>query len=112
VAPAVAVTSVAVIVSTWIVYNLCDTCDASLSFFSHRYRYSRRPRASDTVEFALRAAIGFFGALACIVFLAGFVIYVTRLGTERREDGIKVMEKGVTIIMVVILAAGVLYWLE
>lgn len=66
----------------------------------------------DTVVFGLRAAIGFFGAIAVIVFLAGFIIYLTRLGTERREEGIVIMEKAVSVLIVVIVATGVLRWFE
>lgn len=62
--------------------------------------------------FALRAAIGFFGAIGCVVFMTGFIVYATRLGTERREEGIKIMSKGVSVLVVVILAAGILYWVE
>lgn len=65
-----------------------------------------------TFEFGLAAAIGFFGAIALIVFTTGFIIYITRLGTERREDGIKIMEKGLSILMVVVFATAALYWLE
>lgn len=67
---------------------------------------------SISLEFGLYAAVGFFGALAIIVFVTGFIIYVTRLGTERREEGIKIMQKGVSVVMVVVLATAVLYWLE
>lgn len=67
---------------------------------------------SVTVEFGLYAAVGFFGAVAIVIFLTGFTMYVTRLGTERREHGIKIMEKGMTVLMVVVLATAVLYWLE
>jgi O-antigen/teichoic acid export membrane protein len=66
----------------------------------------------DSLQFALRAAIGFFGMIALLVFGSGFATYITRLGTERREDGIKIMEKGLSIFMVVVVATGVLYWLE
>ncbi|OHB20140.1 MAG: hypothetical protein A2854_04995 [Parcubacteria group bacterium RIFCSPHIGHO2_01_FULL_56_18] len=74
--------------------------------------FAQAAGGSDTVIFGLRAAIGFFGAIAFIVFLTGFIIYLTRLGTERRADGIKIMEKGVSVVIVVIVATGVLRWLE
>ncbi len=67
---------------------------------------------SITLVMFLHGMIGFFGALSLVVFVAGFLIYITRLGTERREDGIKVMEKGFTIMMVVILCVAVLYWVR
>lgn len=67
---------------------------------------------SVTFEFGLYSAVGFFGAVAVIVFVTGFIIYITRLGTERREDGIKIMQKGMSVMMVVVLASAVLYWLE
>ena len=66
----------------------------------------------DMFTFALRGAIGFFGLIAIVVFATGFAIYITRLGTERREDGIKIMEKGLSILIAVIVATGVLYWVE
>lgn len=65
-----------------------------------------------TFEFGLYAGVGFFGAVAIIVFGTGFITYITRLGTERREEGIKIMAKGLSVLMVVVLAAAVLYWLE
>lgn len=74
--------------------------------------FAQAAGGSDTIVFGLRAAVGFFGAIALIVFLTGFIIYVTRLGTERREDGIKIMGKGVSVLIVVIVACGVLRWLE
>lgn len=64
------------------------------------------------LEFAMYSAVGFFGALAIVVFVTGFIMYITRLGTERREDGIKVMANGMSILMVVIFATAALYWFE
>lgn len=65
-----------------------------------------------SLEFALRAAIGFFGLVACLFFLHGLITYLTRLGTERREEGIKTMTKGVGILIVVVIVVGILRWLE
>lgn len=84
----------------------------ALTLFTPLPLFAQASGESDTVVFGLRAAIGFFGAIAVIVFLAGFIMYVTRLGTERREDGILIMEKGVSVLLVVLVASGVLRWLE
>jgi len=84
----------------------------ALTFFTPLPLFAQAAGGGDIVVFGLRAAIGFFGAIALIVFLAGFIIYISRLGTERREEGILVMEKGVSVILVVLVACGVLRWLE
>ncbi len=60
----------------------------------------------------LFALIGFFGAISIIVFVTGLIVYLTRLGTERREKGIEIMEWGVSVMVVVILCAGMLRWLQ
>lgn len=74
--------------------------------------FAQDMEGSNMFVFGLRAGVGFFGLIAFIVFLTGFIVYVTRLGTERREEGIKIMEKGVAIAIVVVIAVGVLRWLE
>lgn len=84
----------------------------ALTLFTPLPLFAQAAGGSDTVTFGLRAAIGFFGAIAIIIFLTGFIVYLTRLGTERREEGILIMEKGVSVLIVVIVASGVLRWLE
>ena len=65
-----------------------------------------------SLEFGLRAGVGFFGLIACLVFLHGFITYLTRLGTERREEGIKTMAKGTSVLIFVVITLGLLRWLE
>lgn len=67
---------------------------------------------SDVFVFALRAGIGFFAAIAIIFFIGGLIVYLTRLGTERRAEGIEIMGKATSVLIVVILATGLLRWLE
>ena len=63
----------------------------------------------------LYGLIGAFGALALIIGVWGFNVYITRLGTERRlesrDDGLEIMEWAVVIMVVVVLLAGLLRYL-
>lgn len=56
--------------------------------------------------------VGVFGAISILVFGVGLVTYLTRLGTERREEGIETMEKGFSIMAVVIFTIVILRFLE
>lgn len=66
----------------------------------------------ETAELILHGLIGFFGAASVGVFGWGFSVYITRLGTERREEGIEIMEWGVSILVVVLLLIGVLRYVQ
>lgn len=63
----------------------------------------------------LYGLIGAFGAVAVIVGMWGFTVYITRLGTERRvetrDEGLEIMEWAVVIMVVVVLLAGLLRYL-
>lgn len=63
----------------------------------------------------LHGLIGAFGAIAVIVMAWGFVVYITRLGTERRlesrDEGLEIMQWAVVIMVVVVLLAGLLRYL-
>lgn len=63
-------------------------------------------------ELIMYAAVGVLGAVSFVVFVAGFIQYLSRLGTERREDSIKIMEWGVSIMVMAVLCAAVLYWMH
>ncbi len=55
--------------------------------------------------------IGITGALSAILFFAGFVMYLARLGTFRRKSGISIMEWGVRLIITSIVLMGILrFW--
>lgn len=56
--------------------------------------------------------VGVFGAVSILVFSVGLANYFTRLGTERREEGIETMGKGFSIMAVVIFAIVILRFLE
>jgi len=56
----------------------------------------------------LYAMIGISGALSVVVFVWGFVTYISRLGTDRRIAGIRIMEWGVGLVMTSIFLIGVL----
>ncbi len=58
------------------------------------------------------ALIGISGALSIVVFVWGFTIYISRLGTERRIEGIRIMEWGVGLAITSIALIGVLRLLE
>ncbi len=68
--------------------------------------------AGSSLTLALRAGIGFFGAISIIVFIVGLGTYLTRLGTERREEGITTMEQSLTILIIVVIVTGILRWIE
>ncbi len=63
----------------------------------------------------LYGLIGSFAAIAVIVAIWGFTVYITRLGTERRvesrDEGLEIMEWAVVIMVVVVLLAGLLRYL-
>lgn len=59
----------------------------------------------------LYAMIGISGALSVVVFVWGFVTYISRLGTDRRVAGIRIMEWGVGLVMTSIFLIGVLSFL-
>lgn len=61
---------------------------------------------------SLYGAIGFFGAMATVLFAGGFTTYMARLGTEHRVEGIKVMIWGVEVLFFVVLGVFLLAWLE
>lgn len=58
------------------------------------------------------AFIGVVGAFSLLVFSYGFGIYVARLGTERRIEGIRTMQKGVSIMIATVLLVGLVRFLE
>lgn len=60
----------------------------------------------------LYGTIGFFGALAVLAFGSGFVLYLVRIGTDQRVEGIDIMIWGVTILFVVIILIGILALVE
>jgi hypothetical protein len=67
---------------------------------------------TDTIITLVYALIGISGALSLVVFAWGFVVYVSRLGTERRIEGIWIMEWGVGLVITAIILIGVLRLLE
>ena len=67
---------------------------------------------SETLIILTFALIGISGALSFVVFVWGFVVYISRLGTERRVEGIRIMEWGVGLIITAIILIGVLRFLQ
>lgn len=53
------------------------------------------------------ALVGFTGAISFVLFAWGLGLYLSRMGTERREDGLTRMREGVSVM----LASIVLIWL-
>ncbi len=59
----------------------------------------------------LYGLIGFFGAASVVAFIAGLIVYLVRFGLEHREEGIHIMEWGVSILVVVIFLIAILrFW--
>ena len=56
--------------------------------------------------------VGGVGALSVFVMIWGFVTYIVRLGTVRRDEGIKIMAWGVRLIITAIILIGVLRLLQ
>ena len=52
--------------------------------------------------------IGAMGALSIVVFGWGFVVYISRLGTVRREGGIHIMQWSVRLMVTVLVLIGIL----
>lgn len=73
---------------------------------------AQESESAGTAILGLYGVVGFFGAASLIVFIGGLIIYLARLGTERREAGIEIMEWGFSILVVVILCIGLLRWLQ
>jgi len=63
----------------------------------------------------LYGLIGVAGAASVILFVGGFIVYVTRIGTTsniyKRELGINLMAWAVTTIVVTILLIGILRYM-
>lgn len=67
---------------------------------------------TEQLVFLLYGLIGCLGAVAITVFIWGFVMYLVRLGTVQRDDGIKIMEWGVGLVITVVVVIGVLRFVE
>lgn len=67
---------------------------------------------TETAILLIYALIGVSGALSIVVFVWGFIVYIIRLGTERRVEGIRIMEWGVSLIFTAIILIGVMRFLE
>lgn len=63
-------------------------------------------------EILLYAMIGISGALSVVVFMWGFATYISRLGTDRRIAGIRIMEWGVGLVMTSIFLIGLMRFLQ
>lgn len=74
--------------------------------------FAQAGSTSETVVFLLYGLIGLFGAASVIVFLWGFILYLVRIGTERREEGIHIMEWAVGLIITVIVLIGILRYVQ
>ena len=57
----------------------------------------------------LYGLVGSVGALSLVVLAWGFIVYIVRLGTVRREAGIHVMEWGVGLIVTSVILIGILH---
>lgn len=60
----------------------------------------------------LYGLIGVTGALSVVVFVWGLSVYIARLGTERRTEGIDTMEWSVGLAVTVIVLIGFLRFVQ
>jgi hypothetical protein len=67
---------------------------------------------SEMFSMVLYGMIGVVGALSIIQFMRGFLMYITRLGTDRRDEGLKIMEWGVALVMTLIILIAILNLLK
>ena len=65
-----------------------------------------------TAALILYAIIGALGGFSVVIFVSGFILYIVRLGTERRAEGIFMMEWGVTSLFVAVVFIWLLRWIE
>ncbi len=61
-----------------------------------------------TFVLLMYALIGISGALSVIALIRGFVTYISRLGTERRKEGIDIMEWAVGFVITSLVLIGIL----
>ena len=70
---------------------------------------------SSAIILILYALIGICGALSVVVLVWGFIVYISRLGTERRDKGLDVMEWSVGLLITAIVLIGImrliLWWI-
>ena len=67
--------------------------------------------ATDAVVLTVYGLIGATGALSILVMICGFIVYIIRLGTERRSEGIHIMEWGVALVITSIVLIAILHLL-
>jgi hypothetical protein len=58
----------------------------------------------ETLVLLMYSAIGFFGAIGLALSGVGITIYMLRLGTEHRVEGIATLAKGIKVLFFVVLA--------
>lgn len=56
--------------------------------------------------------VGILLVAAMLLFFGGFVVYLTRLGTERRADGLAYMKDGLTVLFVLIILLGIVQLIQ
>ncbi len=52
--------------------------------------------------------VGLMFASSFVIFAGGFVAYLCRLGNINREDGLDIMEIGLTTIFVLVIILGII----
>jgi hypothetical protein len=68
--------------------------------------------AYDSFSPLLYGAIGFFGAAAVLLFGAGFILYIVRMGTDHRVEGIDYMIQATYILFVVLILVAIVALIE
>ena len=66
----------------------------------------------ETTALFLYGMVGFFGGLACELFGGGLMVYLARLGTEHRVEGISVMIWGVQVLCGVVCLLVILTFID
>jgi len=67
---------------------------------------------SEFVILTLYGAIGFSGALSILIFLWGLIVYLSRMGTDRRQEGLDIMEWGVGLAITSVVLIGILHFAQ
>lgn len=56
--------------------------------------------------------IGAVGALAILIFGWGLALYLARMGTEHREEGIQIMQSSIGLLLTSVVLIWILRFLE
>lgn len=67
---------------------------------------------TSTIVVAMYGLIGATGAVSLLIYVWGFAVYISRLGTVRRDEGINIMIWASGFAIATIVLIGILNFLE